>query len=231
MHVPVVFSMCAANAVLSVWRILLSNDVEVNPGPLDEHTEKHGKNGKENGSALSAGKDGDFPSTAVSEILAAIQLQTQQFQLQFEEQTRQQQKQREEQASQNQAIREELRDIKHDLTKVTETCEEINRRCSKLENEDTKLHGRVDEVCADVDDLYAENSQRRRECVTTSSTVQRLREEISQMSEEIDRLEEFSRRDNLRLFGLTPTMERQDEADQRKRFQANIRKKGSESCK
>ncbi|KAL8605919.1 hypothetical protein ACOMHN_065015 [Nucella lapillus] len=30
-------------------RILLSNDVEVNPGPLDEHTEKHGKNGKENG--------------------------------------------------------------------------------------------------------------------------------------------------------------------------------------
>ncbi|KAL8625570.1 hypothetical protein ACOMHN_014658 [Nucella lapillus] len=56
--------MCAANAVLSVWRILLSNDVEVNPGPLDEHTEKHGKNGKENGSALSAGKDGDFPSTA-----------------------------------------------------------------------------------------------------------------------------------------------------------------------
>ena len=217
LHVPIVIGLCAANAVFSVRKILLSNDVEVNPGPDQEDKQceqcvQHPTDSEKKDPQVTVGREkGGIPPDAVTEIVKAIQKQTEQMQelqeemrKQREEMKEEMKQQREEQAAQSKAIREELSDIKQNLGNVSVKCEEINQRCNKLERENTTLADQMADISTDICVVRSEAEESSGECARVATVVDELKEEVSRMTEEIDRLEEFSRRDNLRMFGVAP---------------------------
>ena len=175
--VPALLSLYVTHAVLCARRLLLSGDVEENqgPGPEDENLQEVN---------ITTSDDGTIPSAVAKEILAAIHLQSQQ------------------QKEQNAAIRDDLSDIKNELSKVKQQCESINKRCDSLEEEQEKLAAAVGGLTNHVEDLSADSTRTREETREMAQTVQSLRQELETMGEEVDRLEAFSRRDNLRLFGI-----------------------------
>jgi hypothetical protein len=146
----------------------------------------------------------------VADILLAIKQQGQRFQEQTEmiAKTLQEEllKHRQEQARQNDAIRSELSEMKKDLKQVSGKCEDLNERCSKIESENNKIFDHVANMSQDVnalnDGLNVESDERKEEREKTCDLMYEMKEELERMSSEIDRLEEFSRRDNLRMFGI-----------------------------
>jgi hypothetical protein len=220
---PVIVSLCAANIAWSVRKLLLSNDVELNPGP--EH--EQGKDPvMETDSKAEKGQaaNPETRSDTFADILLAIQRQGQLFQSQIETQTKQIQQQgqlfqsqietqtkqiqqqlekhSQEQKEQNDVIRSELGAMKIDIKKVSDKCEEINQRCNKMENENCKLSDQVSKVAHDMSNTQFEANEMKEESVRMSGMVEELNEKVGRMNSEIDRLEEFSRRDNLRMFGV-----------------------------
>lgn len=181
---------CATNAVFSVMKLLLSNDISLNPGPVsprknDEelvNSNKKDQEMSENNSNMGAD---------IAEILSTLRRQEEQAQ-----------KDREERNEQNRLIHQELSEIKTELSDVAEKCHQINDRCTLLESEQSKLTSTVDGVSADVDQLHDEVIQGKNETQKVTSTITNLQHQVTQMNEEIDRLEGFSRRDNLRFFGI-----------------------------
>ena len=82
LYASVLFTLCAANVgVLSVWRIRLSGDIAMNPGPVD-HPDHQGEERKD--ASASVSKDPNTPDgtevkqsllscDSLTEVLAAIQ--------------------------------------------------------------------------------------------------------------------------------------------------------------
>ena len=83
-------------------------------------------------------------------------------------------------------------------------CHEINSRCAQVEEEQSRQACAVESVSADVCQLHDEMTEERKERQKMTSTITNLQQQMTKMSEEIDRLEGFSRRDNLRFFGIPP---------------------------
>ena len=55
---------------------------------------------------------------------------------------------------------------------------------------------------ADIKEMFDESKQNRDEIRKMSMTVEDMKGAINKLKSEIDRLEEFSRRNNLRMFGV-----------------------------
>lgn len=207
-HVPVVVSLCVGNLAWSVRKILLSNDVERNPGP------EHGSQSTD--TAADAGKQdevkaGESGSVGSAEILLAIQKQGQLFQAQTE-QLKQQLKEHSSQTDeQNKRIAEGLEEIKGDLRKVNEECEKINQRCSQLEEKHRVLADQVRDNSGEVKVLQAEVEGREEENRRLTGKVEDLTKGIASLESEVDRLESFSRRNNIKIFGIPEDVTGKDE--------------------
>ena len=182
---PILLTSCAVYAVWLARKILLSNDVEVNPGPLHE---KHvpGATGGEEGKG--AGPEETGTGINMADILRAIEQQSKQMQDQLK--------------CQGDTITKELSEIKTDLRNVSTKCEEINERCNKLEDKNHELAYQMTQIGQDVNNLCFESEDRKEECANLFGAVDELKQEVGRMNEELDRLEEHSRRDNLRIFGV-----------------------------
>ena len=83
LYASVLFTLCAANAVLSMWGIELSGDIAMNPGPV-EHPDHQGEERKD--ASASVSRDPTTPDGtevkqslvscySLTEVLAAIQSQ------------------------------------------------------------------------------------------------------------------------------------------------------------
>lgn len=191
---------CVANAVLCLRKLLLSGDVEENPGPgpTPDPTPDHSKEDKEDnphntdtdtdtdaaGQKLTRDDGGIAPDVA-TEILRAIRMQGEQ------------------QEEQNCVVRHELSEIKTELGIVIENCQQINERCSQLESEQSRLSVAVESLTGDVGQLHDTTIEGREQTATLTTTVTGLQDQVTKMTDDIDRLESFSRRDNLRFFGVT----------------------------
>ena len=221
---PVLVTLCAVNVAWLLSKMLLSGDIEVNPGPTEGQHENPVKEDAEKGKATPETRS----DLSVTDILQAIQRQGQLFQSQIEEQTKhiqqqgqlfqsqiedqtkqlQQQLQQqldkhcEELTKQNEAIKSELCEMKDNLKKVTDKCEGINERCNRLESDNEKVNDHVKNVVMNMNDLCQETKEMKDENGILSEKVEELRGELERMNSEVDRLEEFSRRDNLRMFGV-----------------------------
>ena len=55
---------------------------------------------------------------------------------------------------------------------------------------------------ADIKEMFDESKQNRDDIRKMSMTVEDMKGAINNLKSEIDRLEEFSRRNNLRMFGV-----------------------------
>ena len=55
---------------------------------------------------------------------------------------------------------------------------------------------------ADIKEMFDESKQNRDDIRKMSMTVEDMKGAINKLKSEIDRLEEFSRRNNLRMFGV-----------------------------
>ena len=58
---------------------------------------------------------------------------------------------------------------------------------------------------ADIKEMFDESKQNRDEIRKMSMTVEDMKGAINKLKSEIDRLEEFSRRNNLRMYGVPTT--------------------------
>jgi archaellum component FlaC len=194
-----------------VRKILLSNDVEVNPGPTEGQNEKvapQTMTGDKQGGEGVGGAHETGPIT-MSDIMQAIQQQgnffreeTEKLKLELKAQSDQH----------NAAIKGELGEIKKDLKKVSDKCEEINQRCNRLESENIKMCSNMEAIAKEVCDLHVDSEERKDENARLTAMVGELQEEVGKMNSEIDRLEEFSRRDNLRMFGVTSVSDSERES-------------------
>jgi hypothetical protein len=211
-QVPVVASMCVGNMAWSFRKILLSNDVERNPGP------EHGDPAEATATGdvtKGEAKGGETGSVAAADILLAIEKQGLLFQAQNEQLQKQLKEHSKEQAQQAECIRKELGEIKRDVKAVSDKCEEINLRCNKLERDNSELSVKMAGVENEMKDIYSKFDERKEESTRLLGVVGVMREEMIRMSGEMDRLEEFSRRDNLRMFGVpsVSSKEREDYDD------------------
>ena len=192
LQVPMVVTLCVGNLAWSIRKILLSNDVESNPGPEHvDHTPDTAANVDKQGEV----KVGESGSVGSADILTAIQKQGQLFQAQLKEL-------KEHSDEQTKRITEGQKEIKDDLRRVSEECERINQRCNQIEEKNKDLAEKVWENRSEVKVLQAESEKREEENRMLGGRVKDLTEDIERMNSEIDRLEEFSRRDNLRMFGV-----------------------------
>eukprot|EP00745_Piridium_sociabile_P010451 TRINITY_DN17335_c0_g1_i1.p1 TRINITY_DN17335_c0_g1~~TRINITY_DN17335_c0_g1_i1.p1 ORF type:complete len:549 (-),score=105.31 TRINITY_DN17335_c0_g1_i1:225-1871(-) len=171
-------SVCvAAHVWLALKRLLMSGDVELNPGPVEKEQVQEG-----NETNL---------SDKINQILNAIVEQN---------------KKQEEQARK---VTDDLNDIKGVVKRVDERCEEISQRCNSLEKENQRLTTTVLGLVDGLSAVSIDVSATKQETGQLSTTVHHMQEQINSMCEDIDRLESFSRRDNLRMFGI-PESDRED---------------------
>ena len=179
----IAISMLLANIVWCRLRLLLSNDVESNPGPDTREGERDNVNlqsSEREDPKASADKNMDM-----DQLLAKI---TNSFQQQLNEQTS--------------LLRGDLGKIKSEMCEIKDQCVEINKRCDKLEDEQHQLNEKIERISKVTIDIQKESEVRKDESARLASMMCDLKEEVGNMNNEIDRLEEFSRRDNLRMFGV-----------------------------
>ena len=194
---------------------LCCGDVEMNPGPLDKD-DLGSKSGNErpDGTTSETGVKPQASKTVstelatawpspdtclvpdmASQILDAIRQQNMQFQSL--------------KASMNQ-VRNDLGSIKTDMGLVRAKCEEIDKRCHTLETNYQTLSSAVQDANADVGDLLGASKENSDEMCRISATVVDMEKEIANLKSEVDRLEEFSRRDNLRMYGKPHSGDHED---------------------
>ena len=91
----------------------------------------------------------------------------------------------------------ELQSLKNDIGTVISKCQELEKKCDSLKHRHNSLEERVfnnETYLDEVEDTKKENDRQ----------VKTLTDEIERLKTDVDRLESFSRRDNLRFFGLGP---------------------------
>ena len=199
LHTPTVLSsLCAAQAVLTTLRLLRSGDVEMNPGPVDLDEKKVC------GACVSDSAEETVKVSAISQdvtqdILKAIRDQGQQHRQQTDAIINEQK-----------LIRSDLGEIKSELTQVREKCEQISERCDSLEKENSRLATAVKDLSSDMSQLFDDGAERKEETKRLADVVDNLSEHVASLNSEIDKLEEFSRRDNLRIFGIQQSNDREN---------------------
>ena len=185
-NVPSLVSACAVNMVYSMWKLLLANDVETQPGPLTPHETSSPPEQAENTSVDKANESRVNISSDSAEFFAKISDIMKQ---QLDKQTS--------------VFQEELGSIRQELSQINSRCENIDNRCARLEIDQGDLGKRVTE-------LHEEVSEGRSETNTLKETVRDLQEELRNVRSELDRMEGFSRRDNLRFYGIPQAKEREN---------------------
>ena len=205
------FILCAANAVLSVWRIQLSGDIEMNPGPVD-HPDHQGEEREDASARVSRDlttpdgtevKQSLVSQDSLTEVLAAMQSQ-------LRENNDQMRQMRKEQSEQNSLVRTKLNVIKDHLQQVSAKCEDISQRCGKLESDNMKFAERMEDLSTEISQLRDQSVEGRNVSAHLSTRITGLQEEVCQLYDEIDRLEAHLRRDNLRMFGVAPVSDKED---------------------
>ena len=186
---------------------LICHDVEVHPGPVNNSGAVHSSVDHPKDDATDRTKDKPSAEKTVSDdctspqcspgtsvppdmaakILDAIEKQSKQFQSLQENLN---------------SVSSDLSSIKSDIGEVKSRCEAIDKRCDQLDNQNRKLASTVNENSGDIEDLFDRNEESRVNMEKVSETVQCMQEEISSLKAEVDRLEGFSRRDNLRMYGV-----------------------------
>ena len=95
--------------------------------------------------------------------------------------------------------------VKTDISQVRIKCEETGRRCNRIEKEHSKLSTKLRVNESDIDELFDTNNNKNKtkdETAKISSAVQGIEDDIVKLKSEVERLEEFSRKDSLRMFGI-----------------------------
>ena len=111
-------------------------------------------------------------------------------------------------------MRKDLGSIKTgDIGLVRRKCEEIDERCSRLETNNQTLSSAVQETNTDVGDLLDASKENSDDISRISTTVGNMEKEIANLKSEADGLEEFSRRDNLRTYGIPHSEDYEDYRD------------------
>ncbi|XP_076444409.1 uncharacterized protein LOC143282607 [Babylonia areolata] len=175
--------LCVLSAFHSARKLLLSGDVEMNPGPNHHEQDNQVKKNTEAATSAQCEVKPSVQSDVTREILQAIKQQTDQ---------------------QTALIRGDLGDIKSELDKVKQQCVNINTRCDKIEQEYHHLAAAVSDVASDIQYLHSEVAEGREVTTRLTTTVDTMEQKISKIESEIDKLEEYSRRENLRFFGIPP---------------------------
>ena len=155
-----------------------SGDVELNPGPGDRPTSNDGtdQSERENQDIHPENKKQNQEDA----ILSAIGSLADQM--------------REEMRNMGDKMTTELQSLKGDIGTVLTKCSELEEKCDSLEQKYSNLEDRVRE-----NEAYQDEGSEER-----TAKIDNLTAEIESLKTEMDRLEGFSRRDNVRFFGLGP---------------------------
>ena len=192
--------------------LLCCGDVELNPGPPENETDTQTSQDLQEEAPKTKRHETrvdlqtvstEIPVRATStdieqdmgaRILEAIQQQNENFQSL--------------QTSVN-LMRDDVGAVKTDINHVRLKCEEIGSRCDRMEKKQSELSSKLQENKSDIDELFDSQENTKNETERTTSTVQRVEDKMTKMKAEVERLEEFSRGDNLRMYttsqeGLKP---------------------------
>lgn len=195
---------------------LCCGDVEMNPGPTTDATNVAGPDKHNEGKGDTTNESNQYrqPETVskqttpvptaietciapdmAAQILKAIQQQGEKF---------------ESLETNMHHIQTDLSSIKTDIGVVKSKCDAIDKRCDKLESNYQTLTTAVHSNKDDVEYLFNSNQENKEIIADFSSAMSSVQDEMSKLHTEIERLEEFSRRDNLRLYGVPETEEHEN---------------------
>lgn len=207
-HVKVLLSACCAvHALYPRRKLLLCPDVQKNPGPTNSDQSEASTPENPEVTNVAAAVDHDL---LVNKVMQAMQKQLDDQKEAMRKQLHDQQEATQKQLDdQTKVLRNDLGDIKHDLNQVKQQCDEINKRCDRLENDYIHVTETVTDMTTDVQHLLVESDVGKRATDQLSRELSEMKEEIQSLKADTDRLEDFSRRDNLRFFGIP--QERQNE--------------------
>ena len=110
-------------------------------------------------------------------------------------------------------VRGDLGDIKSDIGYVRQRCDEIDQRCGRLKEDYEQLSGSVGSIKDHMSQVAKEKDDNTKEIHKMKKQISKLEIGLTNANEEIDRLESFSRRDNLRLFGVPPVTDKKEDYD------------------
>ena len=96
--------------------------------------------------------------------------------------------------------------IKHDIVSVKEHCHQIDVRCAGLEKENERCRH-------DIDYLKKIGKDNGSAIEFFADNMKDMRSEIAELKQEVDKLEGFSRRDNLRMYGVPSLTEGPEDYD------------------
>eukprot|EP00745_Piridium_sociabile_P022488 TRINITY_DN35108_c1_g1_i3.p1 TRINITY_DN35108_c1_g1~~TRINITY_DN35108_c1_g1_i3.p1 ORF type:complete len:250 (+),score=41.54 TRINITY_DN35108_c1_g1_i3:77-826(+) len=102
-------------------------------------------------------------------------------------------------------VRKDVGSIKTDIGYVKAKCDEIGKRCDRLEEENERLSSSVTDTKEDVTELFSACTQNENSVTMMFSRMKKMESEMNVLKEHCDTLESFSRRDNLRLYGVPQT--------------------------
>jgi archaellum component FlaC len=195
--------------VFVITYLLSCGDIEANPGPPKRITEprlsnrQHEKERNEEallkGGRLSDCNPSDIEHRDIGQDLGAQILEAMRQQ---KEAIQQQTRQFDSLQSSMKTVLDDIGSIKTEIGHVRSKCEDIKRRCDSLEKANEGLQSTVTSSLKDIGTLANTQEENKRTLQNVSSQINGLQEEIESLQTEVDKHEQFSRRDNLRVYGI-----------------------------
>ena len=208
-----VTSFSARLAVSCLLSLLLIGCVEANPGPSTppNNTDRNAEQHSADSSASRSQTEASRPTSELSACppAAAASLDTsshtdveQTMGVKILEAIRQQNEQFQTLQTSLSTMREDLGSIKTDISHVRSKCDELDKKCERLEVSSGEMKSAVQANKSDIVELLSTQQTNKQDSTKMSATVESLQTEMKALKSEVDRLEQFSRRDNLRMYGV-----------------------------
>jgi len=159
--------------------LLCCGDIEMNPGPVTNTETTYEKN-KHNNDATPPSTTDSLSSDVATKILETVQAMR---------------------ADMN-GMCSDIGSIKTDIGRVRDKCDDIDNRCRRLETENSKLAESVADMAEDVADVRQAASNNEYDIGDMQKKLEDMAESIASLKGEVDKQEGYSRRDNLRMFGI-----------------------------
>ena len=195
--------------VLVVRYLLCCGDIELKPGPFGRETDKHTTQDPQEETATTQGDKARVNPQTVSGHTDEICVQSvptdidQDMALRILEVIQQQNEKFQSLQISINLMRDDMEAVKTDISHVRIKCEEIGRRCDRIEKEHSELSMKIQVNKSETEELFDTNKQKNRdETAKISSAVRGMEDEMVKLMSEVERLEEFSRKDSLKMFGI-----------------------------
>ena len=99
-------------------------------------------------------------------------------------------------------FQQDIGKIKYDIGIINSAFVDLQGRCERLEETTEELKENTKFNKSDIDILFDSKHEQENRTTHLEEKIEKMQSEITDLHSEVDRLEEFSRKDNVRMFGV-----------------------------